>query len=139
MCATCVLLVCYVAKFRASVNLSSQQKPLILRYFLEFTSLSCLLDGDCESSKIGDFLSFWVLCGSYIEHPTPAQDKFVTVFNTFSPVRKLYPTVTSALYLGLQKNASSPSKRKQPTKMDLTQVGWIVYLCNTTQSTNYLI
>ena len=50
MCATCVLLVCYVAKLRASADNPRQRKPLYLRYFLELPFLRRFFDqhGHCH-------------------------------------------------------------------------------------------
>ncbi len=51
LCATCVLLACYVAKFRVSADNPHQRKPLKIRYFLEFACLGSFLYGNCNSNS----------------------------------------------------------------------------------------
>lgn len=65
MCVTCVLLVCYVAKFGASADYSHQRKPLKNQCFLELPSVRRFLHGDSNHRIFKVFQPFCCLCVAY--------------------------------------------------------------------------
>ena len=85
--------------------LTSLSAISIHKVYLELTSLCSFLDGDCESSKIEGFSSFWGLHGAYTDRPTPTQDRFVPISDHFSS-KSGCPVGTSELYLNSQGYAS---------------------------------
>lgn len=73
LCITCVLYVYYGQLLTRFYNAFNSEQSLILLYFLEFSSLSSLLDGNCRCLICWLFLIICVLPARY-------QTTFTTIF-----------------------------------------------------------